>query len=137
MSVPTRSDLGVTALDQITLTPIVRSVLNDHTADVVHWQTSPIIQGKASPAGVYRILVQIRLVLIKLPPGVTVGKPPHHSRPIIRGRDGQNRVGLRSDAPGRARLPATQIAFLFESDQTADSSSSPFSMGRNIPAATP
>ncbi len=50
MSIPTLSDL-----DQTTLTPIVRAALHSSNAEVVDWHLVPIIQGRASAAGVYRI----------------------------------------------------------------------------------
>jgi hypothetical protein len=50
MSIPTLSDL-----DQATLSPIVRAALGSSSAEVVAWHVVPITQGRASPAGVYRI----------------------------------------------------------------------------------
>jgi len=55
MSVAATDDGKLATLDQIALTPIVRTVLNDHTAEIVRWRSAPIIQGRASPAGVHRI----------------------------------------------------------------------------------
>jgi hypothetical protein len=42
-------------LDRVMLTPIVRILLDHPLAEVDRWQVSPITQGRASPAGVYRI----------------------------------------------------------------------------------
>jgi hypothetical protein len=42
-------------LDAQTLMPIVCAALNSTTAEVKTWQVSPITQGQASPAGIYRI----------------------------------------------------------------------------------
>lgn len=42
-------------LDAQTLTPLVRTALASNTAEVKSWQVTPILQGRASPAGVYRI----------------------------------------------------------------------------------
>ena len=42
-------------LDRVMLTPIIRALLDSSLAVVDRWQVSPITQGRASPAGVYRI----------------------------------------------------------------------------------
>lgn len=50
MYTPTRDNL-----DAQILTPIVRAALDSSTVEVESWQVTPILQGRASPAGVYRI----------------------------------------------------------------------------------
>jgi hypothetical protein len=50
MPVPTLSDM-----DHTILTPLVRLALESSRAEVVDWHVTPIIQGRASPAGVYRV----------------------------------------------------------------------------------
>jgi hypothetical protein len=47
-------------LDAATLTPVVRAALQSETAEVNTWQVSPILQGKASPAGISRISGTVR-----------------------------------------------------------------------------
>jgi hypothetical protein len=42
-------------LDAQTLTPIVRAARKSNTVEVKSWQVTPILQGRASPAGVFRI----------------------------------------------------------------------------------
>lgn len=42
-------------LDAPILTPLVRASLDSNTVEVKSWQVTPILQGRASPAGVYRI----------------------------------------------------------------------------------
>src|SRR3954468_23593360 len=53
LSAPPKSTLS--DLNQTTLTPIVRLALESSSAEVVEWRVFPITQGRASPAGVYRI----------------------------------------------------------------------------------
>lgn len=50
MSISTLSDL-----DPSVLSPIVRAALGSSSAEIVTWRVVPITQGRASPAGVYRI----------------------------------------------------------------------------------
>jgi hypothetical protein len=42
-------------LDTKTLTPLVRAILDHGAAEVMNWEVIPIVQGRASPAAVYRI----------------------------------------------------------------------------------
>ncbi len=42
-------------LDTATLNPVVRTIIENSTAEVESWEVTPIKQGKASTAGVYRI----------------------------------------------------------------------------------
>jgi hypothetical protein len=45
----------LSGLDRTMLNPIVRTALENNTVEVVGWQVIPILQGRASPAGVYRV----------------------------------------------------------------------------------
>jgi hypothetical protein len=50
MSIP-----ALSGLDRTTLNPIVRTILDSPSAEVTSWQLIPILEGRASPAGVYRV----------------------------------------------------------------------------------
>jgi hypothetical protein len=49
------SALDTLNLDTITLTPLVRAILDNGAAEVMNWEVTPIVQSKTSPAAVYRI----------------------------------------------------------------------------------
>lgn len=47
---------ALTGIDRTTLTPVVRAVLDSRSAEVVEWQAISVLQGRASPAGVFRVV---------------------------------------------------------------------------------
>jgi hypothetical protein len=49
------SALNPLKLDTMMLTSLVRAVLENGAAEVMNWEVTPIVQGRASPAAVYRI----------------------------------------------------------------------------------